>query len=328
LRSIYFRKKQFAPFFLFEAVGIILGMKNRDRYFVEMYTENLVRKIKIDELYFEGRTKYQKVNCFSNEFLGKTLFLDEKIQSAQIDEYVYHEALVHPSLLVHPSPKDVLVIGGGEGATVREVLRHPSIRNVTMVDIDEELIEICEKYLPEWSDGAFDDERTKLIFSDAGKFVESTEKKFDIIISDLTEPVEKGPSVFLFTKEFFEKIRGILNQNGIFVLQAGSADPFYYQFFVSCAKTLETVFSIVRPYWTFVSSFGLPWGFVLASNKTDPIDIRQEQIADHLKHRRIQNLKFYHPGLHSALFALPLYLEKALKKAQVLTEEKPFIWEM
>ena len=132
-------------------------MKNGDKYFVEMYTENLLRKIKIDELYFEGRTKYQKVHCFSNEFLGKTLFLDEKIQSAQIDEYVYHEALVHPSLLVHPSPKNVLVIGGGEGATIREVLRHPSIQNVTMVDIDEELVGICEKYLPEWSDGAFDD---------------------------------------------------------------------------------------------------------------------------------------------------------------------------
>ena len=139
-------------------------MKNGDKYFVEMYTENLLRKIKIDELYFEGRTKYQKVHCFSNEFLGKTLFLDEKIQSAQIDEYVYHEALVHPSLLVHPSPKNVLVIGGGEGATIREVLRHPSIQNVTMVDIDEELVGICEKYLPEWSDGAFDDKRTDLSF--------------------------------------------------------------------------------------------------------------------------------------------------------------------
>jgi len=139
-------------------------MKNRGRYFIELYTENLLRKIKIDKLYFEGRTKYQKVICFSNEYLGKTLFLDEKIQSAQIDEYVYHEALVHPSLLVHPSPKEVLVIGGGEGATIREVLRHPSIQNVTMVDIDEELVEICQKYLPEWSDGAFDDMRTDLIF--------------------------------------------------------------------------------------------------------------------------------------------------------------------
>lgn len=303
-------------------------MKNKDRYFVELYTGNLLRKIKIDKIYFEGKTKYQKVFCFSNEYLGKTLFLDEAIQSAQIDEYVYHESLVHPALLVHPSPKEVLVIGGGEGATIREVLRHSSIQNVTMVDIDKELVEICQKYLPEWSDGAFADKRTDLIFADAREFVGSTEKKFDLVISDLTEPVEKGPSVFLFTKEFYEKIEGILNQNGLFVLQAGSADPFYNQFFASCAKTLEAVFSIVRPYWTFISSFGLPWGFVLASNKTDPIDIRQGQIADRLKHRRIQNLKFYHPGLHSALFALPLYLEKALKNAEVLTEDKPFIWEI
>lgn len=303
-------------------------MKKRDRYFVELYTENLMRKIKIDELHFEGRTKYQKVSCFSNEFLGKTLFLDEKIQSAQIDEYVYHEVLVHPALLTHPSPKEVLVLGGGEGATIREVLRHPSIKNVTMVDIDKELIEICKNYLPEWSDGAFEDRRTELMIADAREFVGSTEKKFDIVISDLTEPVEKSPSVYLFTKEFFEKIAGILKDDGLFVLQAGSADPFYNQFFISCTKTLEAVFTCVRPYWAFISSFGLPWGFVLASDKPEVLDVQNDQIAKRLKQRQIQNLKFYHPGLHSALFALPLYLEKANKKAEILTNKKPFIWEM
>lgn len=123
-----FQKKAVCSLFPFGGTwGIILSMKNKDRYFVELYTGNLLRKIKIDKLYFEGQTKYQKVFCFSNEYLGKTLFLDEAIQSAQIDEYVYHESLVHPALLVHPSPKEVLVIGGGEGATIREVLRHSSI---------------------------------------------------------------------------------------------------------------------------------------------------------------------------------------------------------
>ena len=303
-------------------------MKNESRYFVELYTENMLRKIKVDKLYFEGRTRYQKVHCFSNEYLGKTLFLDEKIQSAQIDEFVYHETLIHPAFVVHRSPQNILVIGGGEGATIREALRHSTVQHVTMVDIDEELVKICQTYLPEWSAGAFQDNRTDLIFTDARQYVERTEKSFDIVVSDLTEPVEKGPSVYLFTKEFFEKIEGLLSDEGLFVLQAGSADPFYNQFFMACIKTLESVFPFVRPFWTFVGSFGLPWGFVLASNKTDPGSLTKEQIATCLKQRGVQNLKFYHPGLHHALFALPLYLKEGQKKAEVLTDEKPFIWEM
>ena len=288
----------------------------------------MLRKIKIDELYFEGRTKYQDVCCFSNEFLGKTLFLDEKIQSAQLDEFVYHEALVHPSLLVHPLPENVLVIGGGEGATIREVLRHPSVRNVTMVDIDEELVQICKKHLPEWSEGAFEDSRTELLFMDARDFVQGTDKKFDVIISDLTEPVEKGPSTFLFTEEFFGGMRNLLDESGLFVLQAGSVDPYYLRFFVSCIKTLEAVFTFVRPYWTYITSFGLPWGYVLTSDKTDPSLVSQEEITVRLEQRKIRNLKFYHAGLHDALFALPAYVEQSMEKAEILTEKNPFVWEL
>ncbi|MGD2295974.1 MAG: polyamine aminopropyltransferase [Candidatus Aminicenantes bacterium] len=303
-------------------------MKDGDTYFIESYTTGFLRKLKIDKLYFQGETKYQTVLCFSNQFLGKALFLDEKIQSAQIDEFIYHEALVQPVLCTHPDPKEILVIGGGEGATLREVLRHDSVQKATMVDIDEELVQICKEYLPEWSEGAFTDPRIDLKFMDARSFVEDTEKKFDIVISDLTEPLEKGPSVFLFTKDFFEGVHQILNEEGIFVLQAGSTDPVYSQFFTSCVKTLEAVYSCVRPYWTFIVSFSLPWGFVLASKKEDPLEVAEEQIAGCLKKRGVKDLKFYHPGLHRALFALPLYLEKGIREARMLTDKKPFIWEV
>ncbi len=315
-------------FFLLLSVGIISGMGKKDRNFVEFYTENYSRKFIIDQLFYEGRTNLQTVLCFSNQFLGKALFLDEVIQSAQIDEFVYHEALVQPAMFTHPSPEEVLVIGGGEGAALREVLRHSTLREVTMVDIDEQLIDICREFMPEWSQGAFSDSRTELIFADAREFLRNGQKEYDVIISDLTEPLEEGPSVYLFTSEFFQKIDRSLNDGGLFVLQAGSVDPFYCHFFASCVKTLETLFPVVRPFWTSVPSFGLPWGFVIASKKEDPLAIKPQLVRDRLESRGVNRLKFYHSGFHHALFSIPLYLEEALKKGRILTDKKPFIWEL
>lgn len=303
-------------------------MKEEGLYFFELFTENMVKGIKVDKLYYQGRTKYQFIQIFHNQFLGKVLFLDKKIQSAQIDEYVYHESLVHPALFTHPSPKEVLVIGGGEGATIREVLRHDLVNEVIMVDIDRELVKLCQKYLSEWSEGAFSNPKTSLVFEDACCFMEKTEKKFDVIISDLTEPIVEGPSVYLFTKEFFEKIFQALKKDGLFVLQAGSTDPFYHEFYISCSKTLEKVFPLVRPYWSFIFSFGLPWGFVLASRQEDPLQLDDGDIIERTHKRNVKKLKFYHPPLHKGFFALPLYLENDLKKGRVLTDKEPYIWKL
>jgi spermidine synthase len=303
-------------------------MASKGAYLFEPFTESFGRRLKVEKSYYQGRTRYQFVQCFYNQFLGKVLFLDKKIQSAQIDEYVYHESLVHPALITHPSPREVLVIGGGEGATIREVLRHSTVEKVMMVDIDRELVELCQKYLPEWSEGAFSNPRTDLVFEDARRFVEETRERFDVIISDLTEPIKQGPSVFLFTEEFFSKNFEALKKDGLFVVQAGSADPYYNQFFCSMVKTLEKVFPIVRPYWTFVLSFGLPWGFVLASKTKDPLELDEKEIAQRMRDRAVKNLKYYHPGFHQSYFALPLYLVKSLKKGKVLTDRKPFIWKL
>jgi len=303
-------------------------MGNEENYYSETFTENIIRQFKIDKLYYRGRTDHQYVECFHNQYLGKVLFLDEKIQSAQVDEYIYHESLVHPALITHPSPRRALIFGGGEGATLREVLKHGTVEKAIMVDIDKKLVELCQKYLPEWSDGAFSSPKTNLVYGDARRFVEKTQKKFDIIISDLTEPLEKGPSVYLFTEEFFSRIFEILEENGLFVLQAGSTDPVYNQFYCSLAKTLERVFPLVRPYWTFVLSFGLPWGFILASRSENPLKFAEDEISTIIRSRKIRKLKFYHPGLHKGYFALPLYLMKDLKKGRILTDKKPFIWEM
>jgi spermidine synthase len=302
-------------------------MTDEGLFYTEVFTHDYVRKFKVEKIFFEGRTKYQYVQCFSNALFGKVLFLDRKIQSAQVDEYVYHESLVHPAMMTHTKPQRILVLGGGEGATLREVYRHSTVESITMVDIDEELVGICRKHLPEWSEGAYEDERTRLVIGDARQFVEETQDRFDVIISDLTEPLEESPSVFLFTKEFYEKINKILYDNGVFVMQAGSTDPTYHEFFTSCAKTLGSVFPIVRPYWTFVFSFAGPWGFVVASKKEDPLDLENNDLKERTDSRRIKGLKFYHNGLHKGFFALPGYLVKDQEKGRVLTDREPFIWE-
>ena len=301
-------------------------MKKSGFFYLEPITEYLIRKIRVDKIYFQTKTKFQLAECFYNPFFGKVLFLNNKIQSAQVDEYIYHESLVHPALLTHPVPQKVLVIGGGEGATLREILRHGSIKKVVMVDIDRELVKLCQEYLPEWSKGAFSNPKTRLVFEDARRFIERARSKFDIVISDLSEPLKESPSVNLFTKEFFVKIFEILEEDGIFVLQAGSTDPYYHQFFCSLVKTAEKVFPLVRPYWTFILSFGQPWGFILASKKYDPLSASEREIARRVRERRIREIRYYHPGLHKGYFALPLYLARSLRKGKVLTDDKPFIW--
>lgn len=293
----------------------------------EPFTADFSRQLKVDKIYYQGKTKYQLVFLFHNKIFGKVLFLDGKIQSAQTDEFIFHEVLVHPALTTHVAPRKVLIIGGGEGATLREALRHSSVEEAVMIDIDKKLVELCQEHMPEWSEGAFSDSRTQLIFGDARRYTERTRQKFDVIISDLTEPVKEGPSVYLFTKEFFEQIFHTLKEDGVFVLQAGGADPFYNQFFTSCAKTLKEIFPLVRPYWTFIFSYSNPWGFILASKKTDPLGLEEKEISRRMRSRGIKNLKFYHPGFHHSLFSLPVYLIKDLKKGRILTDEKPFIWE-
>jgi spermidine synthase len=297
-------------------------------YFVETFTENLIRNIKVEEVLYEGKTKFQYVQIFKNRMLGKMLFLDRKIQSAAIDECVFHESLVHPALVTHHDPQHVLVIGGGEGATLREVLRHDCVKKATMVDIDKQLVGLCQQYLPEWSSGAFSDKRTKLVFGDALDLVDKCQQQYDVIISDLTEPLKGGPSVYLFTEEFYVKLSRILKEDGVFVLQAGGTDISYNQFYASCFRTLKQVFPVVRPYWAFMFSFCSPWGFIIASRNQDPLSMDEMILKSRLRARTIKKLCYYHPGIHRGLFALPMYLERALKKGSVLTDKKPFIWEL
>jgi len=296
-------------------------------YFIEPFTEDFLRILRVEKVLFQGRTKHQLVHCFESRIFGKMLFLDGKIQSAEVDEGIFHECLVHPALLSHPRPQKVLILGGGEGATLREVLRYDCVKRVMMIDLDRQLVQISRRYLPEWSKGAFLSSRVKLLFREARSYVEKTKHKFDVVISDLTEPLRGTPSVPLFTREFFTRVFEILGDSGVFVLQAGSADPHYFHFFGSCARTLKEVFPIVRPYWIFMFSFSLPWGFVLASRAVDPLKLGELELGRRLAERKVRGLGYYRPKLHRTLFSLPPYLDRAIRSGRVLEDKEPFIWE-
>ncbi|MEM4204315.1 MAG: methyltransferase domain-containing protein, partial [Candidatus Methanomethylicaceae archaeon] len=156
----------------------------------------------------------QQIDVLETEAFGRCLILDGRVQSAQSDEFVYHEALVHPAMVTHPDPRTVLILGGGEGATLREVLRHRTVERAVMVDIDPQVIEVSRRYLPEWSDGAFDDPRAELRIEDAVRYLQETRDRFDIIISDLTEPEPGTPSEPLLSREMFAAMRDCLKPGG------------------------------------------------------------------------------------------------------------------
>jgi spermidine synthase len=275
----------------------------------------------IETILFAKQTKFQRMEIIETHSYGRCLVLDGKMQSSQADEFIYHEALVHPAMLSHPEPKRVFVVGGGEGATVREILRHKSVEKVLMVDIDEDVVEGSKQYLPEWSQGAFDDPRVELRYMDARKYLEETKDNWDVIIIDISEPVEEGPAYLLYTKEFYKIVQNRLGKNGLITLQAGSAAHTSLLCFSAVYQTLKAVFPMVAAYQASIPSFGMPWGFTTASSKIDPRQIAPEEIDRRIKERIKGELKYYNGELHQGHFNFPKHIRAGLEKQDRIIED-------
>ncbi|MEM2073383.1 MAG: polyamine aminopropyltransferase [Nitrososphaeria archaeon] len=281
------------------------------RWFVEHQTPytSIVHKVK--RIIYSGKTEYQQVDIIETYDLGLCLVLDGKVQSSTKDEWIYHETLVHPTLFTHPEPKRVLIIGGGEGATAREVLKHKCVEKVVMIDIDKQVVELSKKYLREMCGNTFEDPRLELVFADGRKFVEETNTTFDVAIIDVTDPLSGGPSYLLYTKEFYENLYQKLSVDGILATQATST--FYsIDCFSAIYNTISKVFNIVRAAHVWIPSFASTWGFVIGSKRYDPEEI--EDLDKRIKRRNITNLKFYTPKIHKNIFVLPPYIERKLKE--------------
>jgi spermidine synthase len=295
-------------------------------WLLERLHPDLFRGVAIENIVYSGRTAFQEVSVVDTPSFGRILLLDGKTQSCELDEFVYHEALVHPVLVAHPCPRRVFIGGGGEGATAREVLRHQTIEHATMVDIDREVVELCKKYFPKFSQGVFQDPKLDFRVADARKTLEEESQRYDVIVLDLTDPVEEGPSVFLYTKEFYELVRSRLHPDGLVVTQAGPATPLNYQeVFAPVFRTFREVFPIVRAYTVPMLSFGLTWGFVLGSLGPDPAALSPEEVDRVLEARGVaQELRFYDGVQHVGLFSLPKYLRLRLdSESKVVTQARP-----
>ncbi|MCL0091613.1 polyamine aminopropyltransferase [Dehalococcoidales bacterium] len=295
-----------------------------NKWFYDRVSRNLIQLHSLEEILYTGQTKFQSIEIIRSSALGKCLVLDGKIQSSEVDEFIYHEALVQPSMLTHPCPETVFIAGGGEGATLREVLSHNTVKKAVMVDIDEEVIAICQKFLPRFSQGSFEDKRTELYYVDARDYLANAEEKFDIIIIDLPDPIAEGPAYLLYTQEFYQLVRARLTTNGIICVQAGSASWTELLNFIAVNNTLKSVFPIVCPYQADIPSFGGQWGFCLASLNLNPLLLSATEIDSRISARQLNNLKFYDGLTHQGIFSLPKHLRDELSKpARLITDKEP-----
>jgi len=257
------------------------------------------------------KTIFQKVEILDTYNFGRIVILDNKIQSAETDEFIYHEALVHPAMITHPNPEHILILGGGEGATIREVLKHPMVQRVVMVDIDEEFVRLCKKHLKKWHRGVFDNNRVELIFTNAKEYISKTRDLFDVIIADVSDPVDEGPAKMLYTKKFYSSLRGALKPDGIFVTHATEVCYTSKKSISSeVFKTLSEIFPISNYYYEFIPSFGSSWAFVIGSLKYNPEKMSYSTVNKRLKKRALSNLFYYDQETHKRLFSLPKILRR------------------
>ncbi|UCG34362.1 MAG: hypothetical protein JSU68_06925 [Phycisphaerales bacterium] len=278
----------------------------------------------VNRILASKRTTFQEMQIVETGAYGKALVLDGKWQSCTGDEFLYHEPLVHPAMIAHGSPKRVLILGGGEGATAREVLRWSCVERAVMVDIDGEVVAACREHLPEMHQNVYDDARLELVIGDALDVLDTTRDRWDVVISDLADPIEEGPSFRLFTREYFGQVRGVLAPRGVFVVQAGPLSPPEMALHVRLASTVRAVFADVHSYWSYVPSYAAPWGFLLTG--IEPVDVHRDprQIDQILGERTRGGLRMLDGVAMVGMFHLPAHIRRALAaETQVYTLAEP-----
>ncbi|WP_078556208.1 spermidine synthase [Bacillus alkalicellulosilyticus] len=272
-------------------------------WYTEKQTERFGITAKIKRTLHTEQTEFQKLDMIETEEFGNMLVLDGMVMTTEKDEFVYHEMVAHVPLFTHPNPKNVLVVGGGDGGVIREVLKHPSVEKATLVEIDGKVIEYSKKYLPSIA-GALDDARVDVQVDDGFMHIAKSEAVYDVIMVDSTEPV--GPAVNLFTKGFYEGISKALKEDGVFVAQTDN--PWFHSDLIKTVfRDVKETFPITRLYTANIPTYpsGL-WTFTIGSKKYDPLEVEEQRFHD-------IDTKYYTKDLHKAAFALPRFVENLVK---------------
>jgi spermidine synthase len=283
-------------------------MKNR---FDETLYHAYRQVFDVDEVYFEQKTEHQHLIIFHNAQFGRVMALDGVVQTTEADEFIYHEMLAHVPILAHGGVRRVLIIGGGDGGLLREVARHRALEQITMVEIDPSVTEMSRQYLPNHSQGAFDDPRLRLVFDDGAKFVASDDGQYDVVIVDSTDPV--GPGEVLFERPFYRDCKSRLTPGGVIVTQNGVA---FMQLdeAIATAKSFSGLFADWHFYMAAVPTYfggnmAFGWG-------SDNAALRQVPVATIGERYRSAGIKtrYYNPGVHTGAFALPQFVLEAIGK--------------
>ncbi len=272
-------------------------------YVVQSIGRSTYMAIRVRRVLASRRSRYQQIEVVDTEEFGRVLVLDGLVQSAEVDEFYYHESLVHPAMVLHPEPRRVLILGGGEGATLREVLKHSTVERAVMVDIDEEVVRVAREYLESWHSGAFDDPRARIVIEDGKTFVERLEERFDVIIMDLTDPY--GPEIAraLYGEDFIRRLHGVLEEGGVLSTQAGSSF-FFPDEYRALRESLERFFRSVDSFSTWIPSFGYSCGFVIASKGPGLRELGEDEIDRRLRARGV-TARFVSGRALKALLAIP-----------------------
>lgn len=272
------------------------------------------------------RTPYQTLEVFDTPQWGRLFRLDGCYMTSERDEFFYHEAITHTAALAHPEPTSALVIGGGDGGSTEELLKHPSMRRVVLAELDAEVVRVAREHLGSVHRGAFDDPRVDLRIGDGWTLVESmareAEERFDLVVLDLTDP--DTPAHRLYSAEFFRMLGRVMSPNAVVTLHIGS--PLYRPDVVSrLLRELASVFAIVRPLGLYVPLYGAYWGLCCASHALDPKAIPVAEVEKRLAARGIRDLRYYNGETHQGLFALPNFYRELLDDSTRKTVAAPLV---
>ncbi len=280
-------------------------------WFSEFHTPDVKHSIRVQRHLYSHKSEFQQIDIYDTPEFGKVLTLDGNVMLTERDEFIYDEMITHVPMAVHPNVRDVLVIGAGDGGVVRELARYESIRRIDLVEMDEQVLDACRRYLP-GNACRLDDDRVHIYFDNALRFIRRKHAQYDLIIVDSTDPF--GPSEGYFTREFYGICYNALRDDGIMVNQQGS--PFYHQDAEAMQrshKRIVSTFPISRVYQAHIPTYAAGyWLFGFASKKYHPIDDfdRDKWLALHLK------TNYYTVRLHTGAFFLPAFLERMLEEVE------------
>lgn len=273
---------------------------NHEFWFKEYHSQHHGLFFRIERILFQKKSRYQQIDIVESPVFGKVLLLDGLVMTTELDEFVYHEMLVHPAMTLYPQPERVLIIGGGDGGTAREVLKYDEVQNVILCEIDEDVVKAARKYLPELSK-SFDDPRIEIKFMDGVEFVKETQEAyFDLIFVDSSDPI--GPATVLYSEEFIKNLKRTLKNGGIAVFQSES--PFTrLDIIKDLFDKLKLSFKFVKPYLASIP--GYPdgtWSFLFASY----VDYRE------MVRKFPEGLRYFNEDVFKASFALPNFIKEKL----------------